>query len=271
LALAANRTVLIGPGFWNVRASFKIDGFEIGTQMSLIKLNSGKFLLLDTVELDWALKQEINDLTNNGDLIEAVIATHPFHTVYFPDFYKAYPKSMYIGTPRHLRNQKMIPWNGSIWDCNWRQRWNPEVRMRIPRGSEFETPPNENIHFTGVHVFHEKSKTFHIDDTVTINEPFHGNMLFHPTLLTGGLYHIPESPPAFSNFVQKMIDNWDFDNIVAAHNGVKKGGAKTQLQHLLDLSQVVLNALVVEYRHRPSERDAQLFKSMEAHESSCKE
>jgi len=79
-----NRTILIGPGFWNVRASFVIDGLDIGTQMSLIQLKSGKFLILDTVQLDSDLLKEINSMTNNGSLMEAVIATHPFHTVFFP-------------------------------------------------------------------------------------------------------------------------------------------------------------------------------------------
>jgi len=251
---AGNRTIPIGPGFWNVRASFITAGLNIGTQMSLIQLKSGRFLILDTVELDAQLLNDINSLTKNGTLIEAVIATHPFHTVYFPAFYKAFPNVTYYGTPRHIKNQPNIPWKGSMYDCANRQRWLPEVHMRIPRGSEFVDPqPESSNHFSGIHVFHEASRTIHVDDTILVDEPLKGNMLFHPTLLYGGLYHIPESPSAFKQFVQKLITDWDFDNIVAAHNGIKKGGAKQQLSNVLYYYEVPIDLLILDYSDQSSQ------------------
>jgi len=249
-----NRTILIGPGFWNVRASFVIDGLDIGTQMSLIQLKSGKFLILDTVQLDSDLLKEINSMTNNGSLMEAVIATHPFHTVFFPDFYKQFPKVPYYGTPRHIKNQPQIPWAGSMWDCENREKWLPEVHMRIPRGSEFVDPqPEETNHFSGINVFHAASRTIHVDDTIMI-EPIVG-MIFHPTLVYHGLYHIPEAPTAFKHWVSNMIKQWDFDNICAAHNGIQKGGAKTKLKNLLSITTPVLDVLVVDYYLTPDADD----------------
>jgi len=177
----SNQTTQIGPGFWNVRASFKVSGFEIGTQMSFVQLKSGRFLIVDTVEMNNDLLSDISTLTNNGTLIEAVIATHPFHTVYFPPFYQLFPKIPFYGTPRHLRIQPEIPWAGSLWDCNTRQKWLPEVHMRIPRGGEFVAPvPESSNHFSAIHLFHEASKTIHVDDTITYDVPFSGNMFFSP-------------------------------------------------------------------------------------------
>jgi len=267
-----NQTVPIGPGFWNIRSTFDIDGFNIGTQMSLIQLNSGKFLVLDTVELDAELKGEIDSLTQNGTLMEAVLATHPFHTTYFPAFYQQYPKVPFYGTPRHLRIEPSIPWAGSMWDCDTRQKWLPEVHFRIPRGSEFVAPqPESSNHFSGIHVFHPSSKTIHVDDTIMFNFPLEGEMLFHPSILTDGLYHIPESPPSFRDWVQKFIDEWDFDNICAAHNGVKLGEAKQELQSLLDITGITFDVLVEEYTLFPNATDAALFKIMQTHEVQCKE
>lgn len=71
--------------------------------MSIVQLSSGKFLVVDTIPLDTELKglllgwpliglAEIDNLTNNGRDIEAVIATHPFHTLAFYGFYEAYPE-----------------------------------------------------------------------------------------------------------------------------------------------------------------------------------
>jgi len=268
----SNRTVPIGPGFWNIRASFKIDGWDIGTQMSLIQLKNGRFLVVDTVQIDNVLKSDIDYLTNNGTLIQAVLATHPFHTTYFPAFYQLYPRVPYYGTPRHLRIEPQIPWAGSLWDCATRQKWLPEVHMRIPRGSEFVAPtPEDTNHFSGIHVFHAASKTIHVDDTIIIDVPIKGTMVFHPTLITVGLYHIPQSPHAFRNWVQKMINEWNFDTICAAHNGVKRGGAKQQLQNVLDLTEVVFLGLIAEYTLFPNATDATRFKAMEAHENQCRE
>jgi len=272
LAYGQNRTVLIGPGFWNIRSTFDIDGFNIGTQMSLIQLSTGKFLVLDTVELDAELKGEIDILTKNGTLMEAVLATHPFHTTYFPAFYQVYPHVPFYGTPRHLRIEPTIPWVGSMWDCDTRQKWLPEVHFRIPRGSEFVAPqPEDSNHFSGIHAFHPPSKTIHVDDTIMYNLPLADDMLFHPSILTVGLYHIPQSPPAFHDWVQRLITEWDFDNICAAHNGVKLGGAKLELQILLDTTVIALDALEVEYSISPNATDAALFNVMQAHEAGCKE
>jgi len=266
----SNQTTKLGPGFWNVRQSFYIDGIDIGTQMSLIQLNSGRFLILDTVKLNPDLLNDIYTLTKSGSLIDAVYATHPFHTLFFPAFYKQFPNVPYYGTPRHLRIEPQIPWKGSVWDCSVRQRYLPEIHMRIPRGAMFVAPePESSNHFSGMHVFHVASKVIHVDDTVMIDEPFEGDMLFHPSLLTVGLFHIPASPVAFSEWVQKYIFEWDFNTIAAAHNGVKLGGAKQQLQHLLDLSQPVFLLLIGRFSIHPNATQQQMFEAMNAHESKC--
>ncbi len=125
----------IGPGFWNIRGHFKLAKMaDIGTQMSIVQLSDGNFVVLDTVELTDHLKEEIDKLTNNGDLIEGVIGVHPFHTRSFMSFYKAYPQAAYYGTPRHLRQLPEIPWLGSLDDCNVRQKWEPDVEMRVSAG-----------------------------------------------------------------------------------------------------------------------------------------
>jgi glyoxylase-like metal-dependent hydrolase (beta-lactamase superfamily II) len=126
----------IGNNFWNIRVSFKIFAglVDPGSHMSLIRLNNGNFLVIDTVVLTDQTRAAIDRLTENGTKIEAVIGTHPFHTLAFPAFYEAYPKAQYYGTPRHLRRLTQIPWTGSLEDCNVRKKWEPEVEMKIPAG-----------------------------------------------------------------------------------------------------------------------------------------
>jgi len=227
---------------------------------------------LDTVKLNPELLDDINTLTLNGTLLSYVYATHPFHTLFFPDFYKQFPNPAYYGTPRHLRIQPQIPWAGTVWDCSVRQAFLPEVHMRIPRGSMFVAPvPESSNHFSGMHVFHTASGIIHVDDTVIVDEPFKGDMLFHPSLLTVGLFYIPDSPAAFSAWVQKYIIDWDFDIIAAAHNGVINGGAKRELQNLLLVSQPAFILLTGKFEANPNATQQQMFDDMNAHENLCVE
>ena len=135
-----NELYQIGPNFWNVRSRFRVLAklIDIETQMSFIQLYNGNFLVIDTVELNDHLRQEINHLTDNGNKIEAVIGTHPFHTLAFSTFYESYPNAAYYGTPRHLRRLTQIPWIGCLDDCNVRKKWEPDVELRIPAG-QFKT------------------------------------------------------------------------------------------------------------------------------------
>jgi hypothetical protein len=129
----------IGTNFWNLRASFTFVGglIDIGNHMSLIRLSTGRFLVVDTCEINAVDKQKISTLTNNGELIDAVLATHPFHTMYFKPFKRMFPASSikYYGCPRHLRNLPEISWTGSLVDGEIMKSWENEgVFLRLPSG-----------------------------------------------------------------------------------------------------------------------------------------
>jgi len=253
----------IGRNFWNVRAHFKIflGLVDLGTHMSIIRLDNGRFLVVDTVQLSDGLKSEIDKLTDNGMKIEAVIGVHPFHTLAFPDFYKAYPKVAYYGTPRHLRKLTEIPWVGSLDDCNVRKKWEPEVEMRIPAGGEFVNPvPESSNHFSSVFVFHKPSRTLHVDDTIMYGEDpgffvklaglKKGHFAFHPAMKSSGLYPTAEAPFVFRDWMKKMLTDWDFDNICTAHIGSKIGGAHAAVVDLTNDAEKLFEKLSEENKKK---------------------
>eukprot|EP01035_Chromulina_nebulosa_P017575 gene17575-23143_t len=214
--------------------------------MSFIKLSTGKFVVIDTVQVDETNKQDIDELTKNGSLIEAVIATHPFHTVYFDPFYKLYPNAKYYGTPRHLRRIKSIPWAGSSDNIDVLSLYEQEgIFMRVSAGSDIVNP-NENNHFASILVFHQPSRTIHDDDTIGYIKNSGcllrcagirpDSLYFHPTGLKDGLDPTPDAPLAFKQFIEDIIHDWDFDNIATAHLDVKIGGAKLALINLFQKS-----------------------------------
>lgn len=245
--------------FYNLHTSlvmFRV--IDISTHMSLIRLSSGKFLVIDCVDIsNPQVRNDIDELTENGTLIESVIGVHPFHTLFFPSFHQIYPHAKYYGTPRHLRNIQNINWSGSLGDDDTRSLWESEgVFMRIPAGAEFEFPPAEDIHFSSVVVLHAPSKTIHVDDTFNY---FHGSGWILRLLgkkddkmefwnLEKGLNHTAESPRLFKEWVQQLLDDWDFDNICAAHNNNKIGGAKELLKNTLLQAQVEFDRLSAKWK-----------------------
>eukprot|EP01126_Amoeba_proteus_P063908 TRINITY_DN8870_c0_g1_i2.p1 TRINITY_DN8870_c0_g1~~TRINITY_DN8870_c0_g1_i2.p1 ORF type:complete len:287 (+),score=38.01 TRINITY_DN8870_c0_g1_i2:822-1682(+) len=251
---------LIAPGFWNIRGRFKIFGLvNIGTQMSVIKLSNDKYLIVDTVPLDDETRDELDTLTEKGTLIEAVLATHPFHTLAFPDFFQHYPNAPYYGCPRHLRTLPQIPWVGSFDDPEILRKWEPEVEMRIPAGAEFVNPlPESSNHFVSVWVYSRLAKTVHVDDTVCyLSDPpmvlqllgiKKDTLFWHTSMLGPAFYPTPEAPQDFRRWVEDLLNDWDFDNFCIAHKNNMIGGAREALREALDRVGDDLNRLSEERR-----------------------
>ena len=109
--------------------------------------------------------------------------------------------------------------------------------MRIPDGAEFDQAADDN-HFSSVFVLHVESKTIHDDDTLMYFEPKHMScgvrllgakscqLSFHTSLLTGGIKKEEGSMKAFKEWLNKLVAEWDFENICTAHYGNVLGGAK---------------------------------------------
>lgn len=247
--------VNVGPRFWNIRGSFKIKagGVELvdaGTHMSITQLPNGNFIVLDTIELSEAAKKEIDELTDKGKKIEAVFACHPFHTLWFPSFYKMYPNAKYYGCPRHLTKLTGIPWAGCVVDASVRRLYEPYISFRICKGAEFVNPAPDN-HFSSVIAFHKESATIHVDDTLMYwsNPNFllrlaglaSNSLTFHLTINSNLM-----DPLAFKAWIQSLLDDWEFDNICAAHTGNRIGGGKKLLAQLLLDSEAKFQKLAAE-------------------------
>jgi len=246
--------IQVGPKYWSLRSSFNVLGcIDIGTHMAFIELSSGKFLVLDTVQINSKEKRAIDLLTDGGKRIEAVVATHPFHTMYFKPFASIYPGLSYYGTPRHLRKIGAIKWSGNLNDEGVRSIWESDgIYIRIPDGADFVNPAVDN-HFISAFVLHTASKTVFVDDTIMyLSNPGcvirsllgkNGDMLFHSSTFKNGLFPTPEAPLQFLAWIRKLCVDWDFDNMCTAHCGNKIGAAKEQLSLLIEASAPKLEAL----------------------------
>jgi hypothetical protein len=148
----------IGKGsFWNIRGRFAVVGglLNIGTHMSVAQRTNGRFIVIDTISLPPPALAELKHLTRDGELIDAVIATHPYHTLAFPAFFKEFPTAPYYGTPRHLSVMPEIPWKGEV--MAMKEAFAPDLECRIPAGAEYILPlPARTNHLSNVFVLHKQ-------------------------------------------------------------------------------------------------------------------
>jgi hypothetical protein len=222
----AGNTLQISEDFWNIRGSFRIGGvIDVGTQASLVRRASGKFVFLDSYTLSSSVRRKVSELTRDGKDIEAILNVHPFHTIHVRKMHKLYPQARLYGTARHLSRFPELPWADTCTeDPVLHQQFAEDFEFSVPRGVDFISA-DENVHFSSVLVFHRESGTIHSDDTfMYIGLPMMmrwfglGDAVsFHPTLAKA-LEKRPGAAQDFLEWASELIDSWqDAENLCAAH------------------------------------------------------
>ena len=222
----ASKLIKLSDNFWNIRGSFRIAGvIDIGTQASLVKLASGKFVFLDSYTLSGSVRREVDQLTNNGKDVEAVLNLHPFHTVHVEWMQEYYPDASHFGTARHLSKFPDLSWQPTrTEDPETQAIFAADLEFSVPRGVEFISD-DENVHFSSVLVFHPESKSIHVDDTLMyIRLPglmrFFGlsdPVSFHLTL-SKVLEKRAGASQDFREWAEEIAEDWQSaENLCAAH------------------------------------------------------
>lgn len=176
--------VEVGPGFWNIRGTLKLGGLlDLGTQMSVVRRQSGKFVVLDSYTPDAPVRKKLLDLTNGGRDVEAILNLHPFHTLHVANVAALFPDAQLYGTARHVARFPKLSWQATLTnEARLAELFGEDLRLSVPRGVDF-IPSNERLHFASVLALHPSSGALHVDDTLTwLALPLIGGLRFHPTL-----------------------------------------------------------------------------------------
>ena len=225
--IGLSRDILnVADGFWNFRGSFKIGGvIDVGTQSALVRLASGRFVMLDSYTLSRSARRLVSEQTEGGERLEAVINLHPFHTVHVRTICRWYPHATHYGTERHRRMFPDLPWAETCSeDPILHERYADDLEFTVPRGVDFVSA-DENVHFASVLAYHSASKTIYSDDTLMyLRLPRVARWLglgdsvsFHPTL-GKALERRAGAAQAFRAWAEALIDNWGgAENLCAAH------------------------------------------------------
>ncbi|WP_367109222.1 hypothetical protein [uncultured Psychrobacter sp.] len=217
----------LGAGFWNIQGTFKLGGVvDIGTQCSLVQLESGKFVFLDSYELTDEVRKHVMKLTNDGQDVEAVLNVHPFHTVHCAQMAKDFPHATFYGSSRHRTEVPEVDWSDDLVESDAVAERYSELEFSLPEGIHY-IAPNDSVHAGSLLVRHPASKSVHIDDTF-MSPPFKilkavlPELMLHPTTKKA-LKDEPNAGEQYCDWVIQLAHDWrDTHNFCAAHSEMVK-------------------------------------------------
>lgn len=222
-----DKIIDLGTGFWNIRGSFKLGGIlDIGTQCSLVKLESGKFIFLDSYTLTGEVRQQVMQLTNNGQDVEAILNLHPFHTIHCEQMAKDFPNAINYGSSRHMKQVPLVTWSDDLVESDAVANRYPELEFSIPKGIHY-IHPNEKIHASSLLAYHPASNSLHVDDTfvtppANILKAVMPELSLHPTTKKA-LKDEPNAGKAYCDWAEDLATKWQGTlNLCAAHSSLVK-------------------------------------------------
>lgn len=238
----SHKIIDLGSGFWNIRGSFKIGGLlDIGTHCSLVKLNSGKFIFLDSYTLEGNVRAKVMTLTNNGEKVESILNLHPFHTVHCAQMAKDFPNAVNYGSSRHHTRVPEVQWENDFVESEAVAKRYPELEFSICQGIHY-IHPNEMIHAGSLLAYHLASKSVHVDDTLMTPpakflKAILPSLMIHPTTKQA-LKDEPNAGQQYCDWLESLAHEWcDTRNFCAAHSDVvnfKEGEFKSSLLKTVD-------------------------------------
>jgi len=223
----SDKIIDLGAGFWNIRGTFRLGGvLNIGTQCSLVKLASGRFVFLDSYTLTDDVRAQVMALTNNGQDVEAVLNLHPFHTVHCAQMAKDFPQATFYGSSRHQKKVPEVQWADDLVESDAVAERYPELKFSLSQGVHY-IAPNEMIHAGSLLAFHPASKSLHVDDTfmsppTKLLEAVLPELLLHPTTKKA-LKNEPNAGKEYCDWASNLANDWrDVRNFCAAHSYLVK-------------------------------------------------
>lgn len=222
-----DEVVALGHGFWNVRGSHESTGFlDLGTQCSLVQLDSGKFIFLDSYTLAGDVRDEIMALTNEGEDVEAILNLHPFHTVHCAQMATDFSNAIMYGSSRHHMQVPEVDWEPEVVESDVVIDRYPELQFSLPEGIYY-IAPQDDVHSGSLLAYHPASKSLHVDDTF-VTPPFahlRDDMpviSIHPRT-KDALKDEPNAVEHYYNWAIDIAKKWgDTENFCAAHSALVK-------------------------------------------------
>jgi hypothetical protein len=214
----------LGPNLWIVDRPQRFYGLEVGTRMSVIRLDDGSLLLHSPVVLDPDLRRELDAIGR----VRFAVAPNRVHHLHAGEVAQVYPEArLWIGPglERKRPDLKFV----AILDDEAPAEWRGQVDQTFFRGRPYE---NEVV------FLHRASRTLIMCDlafnfgpktalpTRVLMTLIRSYGHFGPSTLDPLL--IRDRPAARASL--ERILAWDFDRVVVAHGDVLETGGHEALR-----------------------------------------
>jgi len=216
-----NHIISIAQNLWSLNQPQKFLGVEIGTRMTVIRLDSGDLFLHSPIRLTDEIKQTLSNLGN----IRYVVAPNKFHHLYVGDYVSAFPEAEIFSAPGLKEKRRDLSFHNVLTDGQ-EYGWTSDITHLFIDG----IPLLNEVVF-----LHHQSKTLILTDLICNLGP---EIPFSTKILAklDGIYMNPAVPRIFRYFgikdshkVRKSIStilSWDFDRILISHGNIVESGGK---------------------------------------------
>jgi len=215
----------LAPDIWIAERRQRFYGLEVGTRMTVIRLQGGRLLLHSPVRLDIDLRRELDALGR----VCCVVAPNRVHHLYAGTVAEVYPQARLWVAPGLAQKRPDLVFEAAL-DDDAPAEWKNEVDQVFFRGRPYE---NEVV------FLHRASGTLIMCDlafnfgpraaapTRLLMKLLRSYGRFGPSTLDPWLIR---DRRAARQSLERILA-WDFDRIVVAHGEVLESGGREALRH----------------------------------------
>jgi len=210
----------LAPNLWAAERRFRNGPFELGARMTVVRLRNGGLVLHSAVELDQALRAELDAL---GE-VRAVVAPNRHHHLFAADYPTGYPNALLFAAPGLPQKRPDLKFAAELTD-EAPPAWRAELEQHVFGGAPY---------LGEVVFFHPETRTLLLTD-LAFNIPAgkeHGlSRLFYQLVGAEGRfgphrlvrYLFVRDREAARRSVERIL-RWDFDRVTVTHGDVLETG-----------------------------------------------
>ena len=215
-----------GENLWTVDdPSFRLLGIApIGTRMAIVRLKSGRLVLISPIQLSRTLQDEIEGLGNVG----YIVSPNRVHHLFAQAAKEAYPTAVLLAPPGLAEKKPKLSFDGLVGGAPVKD-WEDELDTYLIRGFPF---------LDEVVFFHRDDRTLILTD-LCFNLRRTNSSFFRIAFQTNDMWdrfgpsrifrRLIRDRSALRQSIDKILD-WDFNRVIVAHGDILESGGPDALR-----------------------------------------
>ena len=221
----------VDTNIWVAEQKLKYWGLEVGTRMTVIRLNNGETVVISPIKVD----EEIINQINEAGKVTIIIAPNLYHHLSISDFKSIYSDAKIFAAPG-LESKRQDIKIDRILDRG-KLGTQDEIEYFLFEGFRIldfkgASPLNEIV------FFHKESQTliltdtaFHFDESFALTTQLTMRVIGGYKKLEPSILEKLATPEKVKvkNSIQKVLE-WDFEKVIMAHGSIIENEGKAKLK-----------------------------------------